>query len=206
MTKSLQRTGVRSPATTGLRSYALAKTPRDVLELLRASSTPPVLSPAQAERTSGNEPFIVLTDDGFTLFQPWRLRVTTPEGVSGEELAIGPAVVGRLVETPRGCRLDLRVRRYAPVPAQRRRLRRITVIMLGVLTAMVAATSAHPLLLGLAGVTIAGLMASLLLHRRQQRSRDVRDLLAIVERTFGPLELAASDDDPHRRDEPGQEG
>lgn len=180
------------------RSYALAKTPEAALELLRAPSNPPVLARDEAKQFKGREPFIVLDPDGFTIHKPWAGRLITPEGVSTDELAIGPAVRGRLVPTPRGSRLDIRVERYAPTPAERLKMTATLAGFAAVCVAMIIGAAGHPIILGLVGVSALGVLSSVLFFRHQQRSQDIKDLLAIVERTFGPLELPETEGSPHR--------
>lgn len=115
---------------------------------------------------------------------------------------VGPAVTGRLASTPRGSRLDVRVRRYAPAPAQRSKLGAVALGTVAVLVAMMAAVGIHPVLLGLAGVTILGVLTSVIFYGHRRRSQDIRDLMAIVERTFGPLELPSAEDAPYRQYDP----
>ncbi|MCA9657973.1 MAG: hypothetical protein KC486_06485 [Myxococcales bacterium] len=207
MTESLER---RDPAAATLarsqRSYALAKAPREALELLRRPSNPPVLTGAQAKRAkqaTGSDPFFVVDGDGFTLYKPWRALVTAGEALASRDLRIGPAVTGRLTPTARGSRLDVHVRRYAVTPAQRLEF---VVACLGIavfVVAPVAVAGAHPIALGISLLTLFGVVASVLLYNRRQRAADIRELLAIVERTFGPLELPAAGDAPRRRAHPG---
>lgn len=71
-----------------------------------------------------------------------------------------------------------------------------------VLVAMIAAAGAHPVLLGLAGMSLLGVLGSVLFYQHRQRSQDIRDLLAIVERTFAPLELPPGEDAPYREYDP----
>jgi hypothetical protein len=180
-------------------SYALAKTPAAALELLQAPSNPPVVPIDEVERSNRREPFIVLEHDGFTIYKPWPERRATPEGVvTAGDLAIGPAVTGRVVATPRGSRLDVEVRRYAPAPSQRFRLIATAVGMFAGALAMIIATAAHPIILALVVICALGLATSILFFRHQQRSQDIRDLLAVVERTFGPLALPDTEGSPHR--------
>jgi hypothetical protein len=192
------RSAGSSLAQTGRWSYALAKTPAAALELLQAPSNPPVVSIAEAERRHRREPFIVLEHDGFTIYKPWPERLVSVEGVvATEHFAIGPAVTGRLVATPRGSRLDVEVKRYAPVPSQRFSLVATTVGLVAGAVAMIVATAAHPIILTLVAICALGLLSSVLFFRHQQRSQDIRELLAVVERTFGPLELP-TEGSPHR--------
>jgi hypothetical protein len=202
VSQSLDRPDNRPLVARGKRSYELASTKEAALDLLRAPSSPPILSLAEARRAPvGTKPFIVLSAAGFTIYKPWRFKIQTVEGATGEDLAVGPAITGRLVPTPRGTRVDVRVTKYAPAPAQRRKLGAIAVASTALLIAMVTAVGAHPVLLSLWAVMIVGVMGSILFYRHRRRSQDIRDLLAIVERTFGPLELPSGDDAPHRREE-----
>jgi len=206
VTKSLER---RDPAAGAIaasqRSYALAKAPGEVLELLRRPSNPPVLTDAQARRTKvakGSAPFFVVDDAGFTLYKPWRALVTSGEGLESHDLRVGPAVTGRLTPTARGSRLDVDIRRYAVTPAQRLEFVLAGLGLALLIVAPVALAGAHPIALGISFMSLFGVLASVLLYGRRQRSKDIRELLAIVERTFGPLELPATGDAPRRRAHP----
>ncbi len=201
VTASLERPDTKSLVQHGQRSYELAKTPQEALDLLRTPSNPPILSPEQAIPVTGSEPFVALSDMGFTIYKPWRFRGTSPEGVRGEDIAVGPAVAGRLVATPRGSRLDVRVVKYAPTPGQRFSLGLFTSILATLLIFILVVAGAHPVALGLVALMGGGSVGSVLFYRHRRRSQDIGDLLAIVERTFGPRELPSGDDAPHRRDE-----
>lgn len=206
MSKSLERRDPAAGALAGTqRSYALAKTPGEALELLRRPANPAVLSAAEAKRAreaKGNDPFFVVDGDGFTLYKPWRALVTAGEALASRDIRIGPAVTGRLTPTARGSRLDVDIRPYAATPAQRLEF---IVASLGIavfVVAPVAIAGAHPIALGISLATLLGVVASVLLYGRRQRSADIRELLAIVERTFGPLELPEASDAPRRRAAP----
>lgn len=201
MTASLERQDKKSLAQYGPRSYELATTPQEALDLLPAPSNPPILSPEQAMQATGGEPFAVLSDMGFSIYKPWRFRGTSPEGVRGEDIAVGPAVVGRLVATPRGSRLDVRVVKYAPTPGQRFNLGLFTLSLATLIIFILVVADAHPVALALAALMGGGSVGSVLFYQHRRRSQDIGDLLAIVERTFGPRELPSGDDAPHRRNE-----
>jgi hypothetical protein len=158
-----------------------------------------VLTREEAARHRAAGSITVLEPDGFAIFAPWISRITTPEGVSGEELAVGPAVVGRVMSTPRGARVVVGVRRYAPAPSQRARITMLLVVVPTLLLAFPAVTGGHVIALVLSAIVGAGLAGSVLLTRWGERARDIRELLAVVERTFGPHEIDAHDDSPHRR-------
>lgn len=203
MTQQLERRAPRPVVSdsTRLRSFELAKTPREALELLRAPESPPVLSPEQAKRSRDNEPFTVVGEDEFTIYKPWS-PVRTIDGIGARELRVGPAVTGQLVRTARGSRLDVFVRRYAVTPSQRRGLT-LPVAGLGVFAlALVVLTGAHAIALGLAAVILGSVAASVLLYGKRQRDEDIRELLAVVTRTYARLELPAASDSPRRRDHP----
>ena len=102
-----------------------------------------------------------------------------------------------------GCktsRLDVGVKKYAVVPSQRLELALAVVGLSAFVIAPVAIAGAHPVALALAAVSLFGVIGSVLFYRRRQRSADIRDLLAIVERTFGPLELSSAGESPRRRE------
>ena len=185
------------------RTYALAQSTTDALAILRSRSDVPVLAEDEARRSRPGEPFFVIRGDTFTLYQPWSRRVVTPEGAPGDSLELGPAVVGRLVADGPGSRLEVYVRPYAPTPAQSRPfLLTVSGYLLLVATIVVAA-GFHPLSLAIMGGMTAASAGSILFYRHRQRARDIRNLLAIVERVFGPEERAALDEAPHRREDPG---
>ncbi|MEZ4384029.1 MAG: hypothetical protein R3A79_22035 [Nannocystaceae bacterium] len=186
------------------RSYALAEPPDAAIELLRRPDNPPVLSHAEAKQAKGGDPFFVVDGAAFTLYKPWLPLVTSGEGLASRDLRIGPAVHGRLTPTARGARLDVAIRSYALTPAQRREFFLAGLGIALFIVAPVAIAGAHPIALGISLVTLVGVLASLLLQGRRQRAADIRDLLAIVERTFGPLELPEASDAPRRRAHPGE--
>lgn len=202
MTKSLARTGARALAPRRGRSYELAETPESALARLRGPTSPPVLSLEEAKRAADREPFIVLRERAFTLYKPWRARLQSAEAMLTRDVRVGPAVTGRLVATARGARLDVDVRRFAVTPAQRRELAVAALGLAVFIVAPIALAGANPIALGLAAAMLLGVLGSVLLYGRAQRERDIRELLAIVERTFGPLELPAGDGSPRRRDHP----
>lgn len=208
MTKSLERRDpVAGAIAVSQRSYALAKAPGEALEALGRPSNPPVLTDAQAKRAKvaqGSDPFFVVGDAGFTLYKPWRGLISSGEGLASHDLRVGLAVTGRLTPTARGSRLDVDIRRYAVAPAQR-----LEFVLAGLglslfVVAPVAIAGAHPIALGISLMTLFGILASVLFYGHRQRSADIRELLAIVERTFGPLELPAAGDAPRRRAHPDE--
>lgn len=194
-----QPSALGSLARVGERSYELAKTPEAALELLRDGSGPRVLSWSQARKASGTEPLIVLDEGGFTIYKPWRSpRDATPDAALGGDFAMGTAVVGRLVPTPRGSHLELSVKRYAPTPVRRVTVRVTVTSWAFFVIAPVLLAGPHPIALALSAFMLIGGVASVTLRERRRRSQDVRDLLAIVERIYGPHELSSAED-PHRR-------
>lgn len=206
MSVSLKRREERGIASERRRSYALSGTPQAAMEHFRSSADLHAVSRDEGRSVTGGEPLLVLENEGFTIYKPWGRRIWTPDGVATDEIAIGPAVVGRLTATPRGCELEMRVKKFGPAPSQRRKLRTVALGTSVVGLAMLVATAAHPIALALVGVSLAGILGSVLLYGRRQRNRDIRDLLSIVERTFGPLELPAAEGAPHRRDDQTDEG
>lgn len=205
VTHGLDHPDTKSLATSGRRSYELAKTPDAALNLLDTPSNPPVLSRAEAKRSRGSEPFIILSDAGFTIYKPWRFLITSADGVASRDITVGPAITGRLVPTARGSRLDVGVKKFAVAPSQRSELVLAAVGLSAFVIAPIAIAGAHPVALALAAVSLLGVVGSVLFYRRRQRSEDIRGLLSIVGRTFGPLELSSAGESPRRRDEPGDE-
>jgi hypothetical protein len=187
------------------RRYDLAQTPEELLELLRRDPKLRVLSPEQAKRANKPAPFVILGEAGFTVYKPWPSLVTSGEGVASRDLSLGPAVVGRLVPTARGSRLELTVERYAVLPSQRSELALAGLGLAALVIAPVVLTGAHPVALALSAAGLFGALASVFLHRRRERDEDIRELLALVERSFGPLELASAGESPGRRDQPEPE-
>ena len=157
-------------------------------------------SRAEARQRRSTKPFVVIEGDRFELYQPWESALITPEGAIVEDLTIGPAVVGRVVadEGADTCVLEIQPRRYAPTPRQAARLTLATSTAGAALLAMVLAAGPQPLLFALAGLVTLGTAVGLLAYRRAERRRDLHELLALVERTFGPLELPPTDPSPHR--------
>lgn len=200
VSRSLEVVRPSSVARGSGRSYELGLTPAAALGLLRSSSGYRVVSAEQAEQAQGTEPFIVVGDDGFTIYKPWRSPNGMLEGALTGDIAVGPAVVGQLEPTPRGARLELRVKPYAPPPGEQTSLR----LGLGGLAFFVLSPlllgGLSPITFGLSALMLAFSLAGLVSYQRLQRAQDIRDLLAIAERTFGPRELPAAEDAPHRRD------
>ena len=178
------------------RTFALARSADEALGLLAALESPPILDAAAARRAVGRDPFIVTNDEGFTIYKPWRDK---PLREAPQEVAVGPAVSGRLVPTAYGCRLEVRVRKYVPAPSQRTSLVRQALVSAALFAMFLFVAGPHPVLLGIAAMVALGTTIGILTYRRESRAQDIRELLAIVERTFGPHELAARDDAPHRR-------
>ena len=208
MTKSLDRRDPDAGAiAVSQRSYALAQAPREALELLRRPSNPPVLTDAQARGAKvakGSDPFFVVDEAGFTLYKPWHGLISSGEGLVTHDLRVGLAVTGRLMPTARGSRLDVDIVRYALAPAQRLEFVFAGLGLAVFIVAPVVIAGAHPIALGISLMTLIGVLASVLLYGHRQRSADIRELLAIVERTFGPLELPAAGDAPRRRAHPDE--
>ncbi|PRP91137.1 hypothetical protein ENSA5_57970 [Enhygromyxa salina] len=185
-------------ARVGERSYELAKTPEAALELLREGAGLRVLSRSQARKAGGTEPLIVVGDRNFTIYKPWRSpRDATPDAALGGDFAVGVAAVGRLVPTPRGSRLELRVKPYAPAPARRVTVGVTVASWVLFVLAPVVLAGPHPVALALSAFMLIGGVASVTLRGRRRRAQEVRDLLAIVEGIYGPLELSRGED-PHR--------
>ncbi|MCB9566234.1 MAG: hypothetical protein H6710_03290 [Myxococcales bacterium] len=95
------------------------------------------------------------------------------------------------------------MRSFAPAPSQRRELAVAAIGLAIFAIAPLAIAGLHPLAIALSAFVIVGALAGVLLHGRRQRAADLRGLWAIVEGTFGPLELAAGGDAPRRREAPG---
>lgn len=187
------------------RAYELAKTPEQALDCLRRDPSAPVLSLDRARRVKTRAPFIVLNEAGFTVYKPWPTLVSSGEGVASRDLSVGPAVVGRLAPTARGSRLVIDVERYALLPSQRSDFTLACLALAALVIAPVALTGAHPVALAFAAAGLFGALASVFLYRRRERDEDIRELLALVERSFGPLELASAGESPGRRDQPAGE-
>ena len=68
---------------------------------------------------------------------------------------------------------------------------------------MVVIANAHPIALALAALMGGGSLWSIFFYDHRRRAKDIRDLLAVVERTFGPLELPSGDEIPYRLEEGG---
>lgn len=189
------------PAPTGSRRYELATSPGAVVEMLREAGCR-VLTPKQAARARGPKPFAVATGEGFVLYKPWRSGHDGPnEAMFSGDFTVGPAVEGRVVATPRGARLELRARNFAATPDQRTRAFMGVLSWLAFAVAPFAIGGLHPAALALSAFIFVGGIASTLIHDRKRRAQDLRELLAIVEGCYGPLELPEADPAPHRRRE-----
>jgi hypothetical protein len=185
------------------RRYRLAEPPAAALARLAEASGVEVVSPTDARSRRSSNPFVVIGEAGFVLYQPWQARLVTPEGALIEDLRVGPAVVGRVEAdpdgNPGGCLVSVRVRPYAPTPRQWLRMA-VSLTGTGLLfAAMLLAAGPHPLLLLVAVAITVASGIGLRNYQRDQRRQDIRELLAVVERTFAPRELPAGDRGPHRR-------
>ncbi len=198
MTTSLERRASREH----LRCYELDKSPDDALDPLRRPSSPPIVTEEQAKRRRSRKPFIMLHDQGFTLFKPWGPRVTVGEAVIPSDINVGPALIGNIRRTARGARLEISVKRFAVTPAQRFEVARAVVGLTAFIIAPLLIAGLNPIAIGFAAFMLFGVLSSVLLYRRRQRADDIRALFAIVEGAFGPLELPAASDSPRRRDHP----
>ncbi len=198
MTKSLERRASREH----LRSYELDRSPEEAIEPLRRRSKPPILNEEQAAKRRSLSPFIMLNEAGFTLFKPWGPRVTVGEALFPTDITVGPALVGRMRRTARGARLEISVKRFAITPAQRFEVARAVVGLGAFILAPIVFAGLNPVALAFAAFMLFGVLGSVLLYRRRQREDDIRELLAIVEGAYGPLELPAASDSPRRRDHP----
>lgn len=191
----LQRPGDLARTT---RRYRLAGSPSTALARLAESAGIAVVTPDQAKQRRSSKPFVVIADDSFVVYQPWKSLLTTPEGAVVEDVQVGPALVGRVLSTGEGCVVEVQARAFAPTPRQRLRIG----AMLGgsalLLLAMLVAAGPNPILLAIVGAIAMGTGVGVLAYRRGDRRQDIRDLHAIVERAFGPLELPLGDAGPHR--------
>ena len=183
------------------RSIELALGPKQAMDRLRETIRVPVFDLNQARAYRGTSPFAMVEGDGFTIYAPW-LTVRTA-GLDAGDLAIGPAVTGKVVASDRGSRVEVRVVPYAPSPSQRARVHGVGLGLVGLAIAIVALAPAHPIAWILAGLILGSVGVSLLFRERRRRQNDIRELLALVEGVYGPLELPAGDDSPHRREERG---
>ena len=180
------------------RTYVLPHAPSEALALLRGAGGPRVLHEAEVSCARGIEAFIVLRERGFTIYQPWRPATPNHSSALSGDVAVGPAVSGELVETPRGCQLELHVHPYAPTPAQLPTVMVAVVDWAVFVLAPIILAGLHPVAFALSAVSFFGGIFSVLAYDRRRRERDIRDLLAVVERTYGPHELSALSGLPHR--------
>ena len=180
------------------RTYVLPHQPAEALELLRSGGGPRVLQEVEVSSARGIEPFIVLRPGGFTIYKPWRPAIPNHSSALSGDVAVGPAVSGELLETPRGCQLELSVRPYAPTPAQLPTVMVAVVAWAVFVLAPIILAGLNPVAFALSAVSFFGGIFSVLAYDRRRRERDIRDLLAVVERTYGPHELSALSGLPHR--------
>lgn len=171
-----------------------------MLELVRRGLGLPVLTEAQAkEKTTPTGPFAVVSGSSFAVYKPWAsMRELGRQGALSGDITLGPAVEGQVVREGAGSRVELRIRRYAPPPSQRLRFTLATAVFTAFVVLPLVLGGAHPVALGLSGLSLLGGVAAML-HRRREREQDVRELLATVERVLGPAEVGAADEGPHRR-------
>ncbi len=159
----------------------------------------PVVGPDEAKTRRFRGPFIVIASDEFTLYKPWRsTRDLGPDAALGGDISAGPAVRGHIVQTARGSRLELSVRRFAPTPAQRSRFALAVAAWATFVVAPLAIAGLHPVAVCFSALSLVGGLAGLLLSDRKRRAAEVRDLLGRVEGVFAPLELSEHDPAPHR--------
>jgi hypothetical protein len=183
------------------RTIALDIDPNHAITRLRETIRVPVFEAAEARAYRGTAPFAVVEGDVFRVYAPW-VNVRTA-GLDAGDLSIGPAVEGRVVAAERGARVELRVIPYAPSPSQRVRVQGVGLGLVTLALAIVALAPAHPVAWALAGLILGSVAVSLVVRERRRRATDIRELLSIVEGVYGPLELPAGDESPHRRGEVG---
>lgn len=167
------------------RTYVLALTPTEAIEHLRLADVPIVdADRARKGRVSGR--FIVAEPTGFTLYAAWGSR-TSNHGL--EELAIGPAVRGRIEACDRGSRVTVTEMPYSVTPVRRGAaaawLTALTAVAL--ITTVLAGFS--PLTACIAFGIVALVLYGVLVANGRRRRDELNDLLALIEGRFSPLEL-----------------
>lgn len=190
----------------GVRSYRLDRPVDRVLDALEAAGVP-VLRIEESKRVRLRSVYAVVDEQGCVLHAPWRslgLDARTHElgGGSSDLFEIGPALRLRAVPDGERTRLEVEVAAYAPTSAQRHSLG-LWVGGAGLLVAAgaVASGGAAIVVAGIAAVVGGSAVApfvSLLAGQRRRRQQEINELLALVERVYGPLELPAIDGSPER--------
>ncbi|MEM6991067.1 MAG: hypothetical protein AAF721_11230 [Myxococcota bacterium] len=168
------------------RSLRLNLLPGPALARFRDEVGVPILDRAHADLPPSGIAFAELREDGFTLSHPLPSR----RHRAGDD--IGPRVVGTLVPDGDGTRLELQSTSFGPTRSQYATLVGIAVLLAGPLVALVSAGSGG--LAILAGIVIAGHYVRGWRLRRQLHL----DLLARVQRVFGPVTASEIAEAPYR--------
>jgi len=181
--RSLVRTA--TPPRVATRTYVVPMTPAEALERLRLPDLP-FVDAGRAQRAKVSGRFVVAEPDAFTLYAAWGPRVSS---TGLEEVAIGPAVRGRIEACARGCRITVSQAPYAVTPARRAAVAAWlaglgTVAMISTVLAGFSALTA-----GIAFGIVALFLYGVFVANGRRRRDELNDLLALIEGRFSPLEL-----------------
>ena len=153
----------------------------EALTRFRAEVGVPILSAEHARLPPSGVAYAELTEGGFVLRHPGPPRRGAGRGFED----IGPSVEGRLVPSADGARLELRSSLMSLTPSQKSVLSVVAAIVVGCGIGMISAGAP-----GWLFVTLAILGFALGRGYRDRRRREL-DLLARVQRVFGPVTRAA---------------
>ena len=182
-----------SSGSTQRRSYQTAKDADELFELLDVGARG-----TDSDRSVGSNLLTVRDGDEFTIYRPWTSLMDGVESRVLMGVTPGVAVRGLISETERGAKVEVWADRYAVDPEQRRAFRMHVVAAVALGFALTAIGGLETWL-GFVYIFIyANVIIGTLTYRSDDRERELRDLMAAVERRLGPLELAALDEGPHR--------
>lgn len=191
-----------------VRSYRLRESRREVLQALRAGGVP-ILERAESGCSRLRSVHARQDVDGsVVLHAPWQAsdgRARPGDhlgGMGNDTFEIGPGLRLRTRGEGTATRLDVEVLEYAPSGGQRRNLG-LWLGGAGVLIAAGFVVSGGSLGVAAGIVAVVGgsgmaPFVALVATQRRKRQQEIKDLLALVERIYAPLELPAVDGSPER--------